>query len=95
LTRTRAPGRSGASAIQHTVASSTETTCGGSSAEQMASPRLTSSCSASRTVTACRATALSSSPSAVSIPAMVVRWPEGSTTTSSPTRSVPLATVPA
>ncbi len=42
-----------------------------------------------------RPAAASRGPSAVSIDATVVRWPDGSTTTSSPGCSTPPATVPA
>ena len=95
LSSTLEPARSGASAIQQTVASRCETARGGASAATSMSPRLTSSSSLRRTVTACRATATSSGPSKVSRPATVVRRPDGSATTSSPTRRLPLATVPA
>ena len=59
------------------------------------SPRETSTSSSSRSVTDSGGNASSSSPSKVSMPAMRVVRPDGSTTTSSPARNTPEATSPA
>ncbi len=58
-------------------------------------PRETSTSSARRIVIDIGGTAASSGPSAFSTDATRVRSPEGSTTTSSPTCQMPLATRPA
>ena len=69
--------------------------CGWLFGRQIMSPRLTSRSSVSRIVTDIGGTASSTGPSAVSIDAIVDVNPDGSTTTSSPTLYVPLATWPA
>ena len=95
LSSSRAPGRSGFSASQQSVVSSSLVTRGGASAAASRSPREMSMSSASRIVTLRPAPATSSGPSAVSTAATVVRRPPGSTTTSSPGATVPDATWPA
>ena len=62
---------------------------------QIMSPRDTSTSSVSRIDTDIGGNASSTGPSNVSIPAMVVVIPDGSTTTSSPGRNTPPATTPA
>ena len=62
---------------------------------QIMSPLATPTGSARVIVTAMGGKASSTGPSAVSIVRMVVATPEGMTTTGSPGRKTPLATVPA
>jgi hypothetical protein len=91
-----APARSSDSAVsQHTIASMSWPTCGRFRTRQIMSPRDTSSSSARRIVTAIGENASPTGPSAVSIVAIVVVSPDGSTTTSSPGLNTPPATVPA
>ena len=95
LTPSRAPGCSGRSLIQQTVASSSRAATGWSSGSTSMSPRGTSISSSSRIVTDIPGTAASIGPSAVSTDATRVRSPDGSTSTSSPARQTPPATWPA
>ena len=80
---------------QHTIASMSWVTVGMLFGRQIMSPRLTSMSSARRTLTDIGGNASSTGPSYSSMPAIVVVNPLGSTTTSSPGRSIPLATWPA
>jgi hypothetical protein len=95
LTTSRRRGRSGSSVIQQTSASRSWIVCGTLPGRQIRSPRETSRSSASRRVTDIGANASSTGPRGLSMPAIVVVRPLGSTCTSSPVRSTPLATVPA
>ena len=83
------------SSIQHSIASTSCATDGWLCGRQIRSPRDTSSSSSSRTVTDIGGYASSTGPSAVSIPAIRVVNPDGSTITSSPGFSTPDATCPA
>ena len=77
------------------MASISRAATGACSGAQMRSPRPTSRSSASRTATDSGGTASSRVPSKVSIAAIVVCAPAGSTVTASPTASVPPASWPA
>ena len=91
----RSAARSGVGAIQHSVASTSRPTGGWSATPVIRSPRPTSRSSAIPTATESGGVALSSRRSSSSIAVIRVREPAGSTTTSSPSRSVPPATCPA
>ncbi len=95
LSSTRWPTVSGASATWQTVAVTSRVSSGASATGAIRSPRETSTSSARRTVTDCGAQAMSVGSPSASIAATVLRCPDGSTTTSSPTRSAPEAICPA
>ena len=90
-----APSRSGRSLNQHTIASTSWVTIGMLFGRQSMSPRLTSRSSARRMLTDIGGNASATGPPYSSMPAIVVVKPVGSTTTSSPGRNMPLATLPA
>ena len=95
LSSTRARRRRGSSLSQDTRASTSVSTWGASPAAARVSPRATSISSVRRTVTDWPSTASSRLRSPRSMPATRERLPEGSTTTGSPTRTVPEAIRPA
>ena len=96
LSRYVRPDRSGArSSIQHTVASMSWELVGRLFGRHSMSPRDTATSSSSVITTAMGGKASATSPSAVTIVAIRDVVPVGRTSTSSPGRKTPLATVPA